>query len=181
MLVNKYNYLDATYTPDNLVSIPTTYAWGEAGSQKVTEDTYNAFLNLWKASNEQGYYLMVSSTYRTYDKQQKVYDEYKNSKGTDYADSIAARPGYSEHQTGYTIDMFEKGTTQKDFHNTESYNWLINNAHLYGFILRYPEDKEDITGYSFESWHYRYVGVEAATYIYQNKITFDEYYEYYLK
>ena len=180
MLVNKYYYLDNTYEPESLVSIPTTYAWGEPGYHKVTKETYDAFLNLWEASNEQGYYLMISSSYRTYDKQQEVYDDYKESRGTEYADSIAARPGYSEHQTGYTIDMFEKGTTQKTFHTTESYDWLINNAHKYGFILRYPEDKEDITGYSFESWHYRYVGIDVATYIYENKITFDEYYAYFL-
>jgi len=181
MLVNKYNYLDETYEPENLVTIPTTYSWGEYGSQRVTEDTYDAFLNLWNDSNDEGYYLMVSSSYRTYDKQQKVYDEYKESYGTEYADSIAAHAGYSEHQTGYAIDMFEKGTTQKTFHTTDSYKWLLENAHKYGFILRYPEDKEDITGYSFESWHYRYVGVEIATYIYENKITYDEYYAYFVK
>jgi len=181
MLVNKYHYLDSSYAPDDLVTISTTYAWGTYGSQKVNKTTYDAFMKLWKASNNEGYYLMVSSSYRTHDKQDQVYKDYQDSKGTDYADSIAARPGHSEHQTGYTIDMFEKGSTQKTFHTTESYNWLINNAHKYGFILRYPEDKVEVTGYGFESWHYRYVGVEAATYIYKNKITFDEYYAYFVK
>lgn len=181
MLVNKYYYLDENYTPDNLVTIPTTYAWGDLGSQKVTEDTYKAFLKLWEDSYENGYYLMVSSSYRTYNKQQLVYDDYKNSRGTEYADSIAARAGHSEHQTGYTIDMFLKGTTQKTFQDSDSYKWLLDNAHKYGFILRYPSDKEDITGYSFESWHYRYVGIETATYIYENNITFDEYYAYFVK
>ena len=125
---------------------------------------------------------MVSSSYRTYEKQELVYNDYKNSRGTEYADSIAARPGYSEHQTGYTLDIFEKtNSNQKTFHESTTYLWLKDNAHNYGFILRYPEDKEDITGYSFESWHYRYVGKDIATYIYQNNITFDEYYAYYLK
>ena len=181
MLANKYYYLDKNYEPENLVTIPTTYAWGEYGSKKITKETYDAFLNLWEDSNEQGFYLMVSSAYRTYDKQQEVYDDYKNSRGTEYADSIAARPGYSEHQTGYALDIFEKSSTQKDFHNSSSYAWLKENAHKYGFILRYPEDKENITGYSFESWHYRYVGIEVATYIYENNITFDEYYAYFVK
>ena len=72
-------------------------------------------------------------------------------------------------------------TSQKTFPETESYKWLKENAHKYGFIQRYPEDKVDITGYNFESWHYRYVGVEAATYIYENNITFDEYYAYFVK
>ena len=181
MLVNKYYQLDESYQPETLVTIPTTYAYGEAGSKKVTEDTYNAFIKLWEASNNEGYYLMVSSSYRDFDHQQRVYDEYEESRGKDYADTIAARAGHSEHQTGYTIDMFQIGTTQSTFHTTESYNWLINNAHKYGFILRYPEDKEEITGYNFESWHYRYVGIDAATYIYENNITFDEYYAYFVK
>ncbi len=181
MLVNKYYYLDNTYTPDTLVSIPTTYAWGDVGSKKVTEDTYNAFLNLWQAGYAEGYYFMVSSAYRTYDYQEEVYNNYKNSQGQNYADKIAARPGYSEHQTGYALDIFEKSTTQKDFYNTESYEWLKNNAYKYGFILRYPENLEDITGYTFESWHYRYVGIEVSTYIYENNITFDEYYAFFVK
>ena len=181
MLVNKYNYLDKTYEPENLVVISTTYAWGEKGSQKVTQSTYDAYMNLWQASHEQGFYLMVSSSYRTYEEQEEVYERYRKNQGIDYADSIAARPGFSEHQTGYSLDIFEKGYTQKTFKDSESYAWLQNNAYKYGFIERYPEDKEAITGYGFESWHYRYVGVEAATYIHNNQITFDEYYSYYVK
>ncbi len=181
MLVNKYTYLDETYEPEELVTISQTYSYGDLGSQKATQSTYDAFLNMWNASHEQGYYLMVNSSYRTHEKQQSVYDDYKKSYGTAYADSIAARPGYSEHQTGYTLDIFEMNTSQKTFPETESYKWLKENAHKYGFIQRYPEDKVDITGYNFESWHYRYVGVEAATYIYENNITFDEYYAYFVK
>ncbi len=181
MLVNKYYYLEQDYEPENLVTIPQTYSYGELGSQKVTESTYDAFLNLWNASNEAGYYLMVNSSYRTYEKQQAVYDDYKNTGGTNYADSIAARPGFSEHQTGYSLDIFEKGYSSANFKDSESYRWLMDNAYKYGFILRYPEDKVDITGYSYESWHFRYVGVEAATYIHENNITFDEYYAYFVK
>ena len=182
MLVNKYHYLDDTYTPDNLVTISQDYSWGELGSQKATEETVNAFIKMWKAAKEEGYHLMVSSSYRTYKKQDAVYKDYEDSRGIEYADTIAARPGYSEHQTGYALDIFEKNnSSQKTFHETEVYLWLKDNAHYYGFILRYPEDKENITGYSFESWHYRYVGTDVATYIYNNKITFDEYYAYFLK
>lgn len=180
MLVNKYYYLDASYIPDNLVTIPLTFAYGTLGSQKVTESTYNAFLNLWNAAKENGITLVINSSYRTFEKQEEVYNEYKKQ-GTDYADKYAARAGYSEHQTGYSLDMFATGTTSKNFHESDAYQWLINNAHKYGFILRYPIDKVNITGYSFESWHYRYVGVDAATYIYNNKITFDEYYAYFIE
>ncbi len=181
ILVNKYNYLPNDYVPDNLVTISLDYAYGELGSQKVTKETYDAFLSMWRASHENGYYLMVNSSYRNYQEQEETYNDYANANGTSYADTIAARPGYSEHQTGLTIDVFEQGTGQKNFASTPSYQWLKENAHKYGFIERYPIDKVDITGYDYESWHYRYVGIEAATYIYEHNITFDEYYAYFVK
>jgi len=90
LITNKYYYLTEDYTPENLVSIPTTYAWGEYGSKQVTQDTYDAFLNLWNAAHDNGYYLMVSSAYRTYEKQDSVYKEYEKTNGTEYADKIAA-------------------------------------------------------------------------------------------
>lgn len=181
MLVNKYYHLNKDYIPENLVTISTTYAWGIYGSQKVTKDTYDAFLKMWNASHDNGFYLMVSSSYRDYNQQESVYNTYKTKQGEKYADKIAARPGYSEHQTGYSLDIFEKGYTQKTFQDSDSYKWLQDNAYKYGFIERYPLDKVSITGYEFESWHYRYVGIEAATYIYNNHITFDEYYAYFVK
>jgi len=181
MLVNKYYSLDKEYEPDNLVTISTTYSWGTYGSQKVTEETFDAYMDMWKDANEAGFYLMVSSSYRTYDRQEAVYNDYKKSRGTEFADSIAARPGFSEHQSGYTLDIFEKSSSnQQTFYTSEAYLWLKDNAHKYGFILRYPEDKENITGYSFESWHYRYVGIDVANYIYENNITYDEYYAYFI-
>lgn len=181
MLTNKYYHLNEDYTPNELTTISQTYAWGEAGSKKVTKDTYDAYMNMWNASHEAGYYLMVSSAYRDYNKQVEVYNDYKTKSGEKYADTIAARPGYSEHQTGYALDIFEKGYSQKTFETSESYQWLLDNSYKYGFILRYPKDKEDITGYAYESWHYRYVGIDAATYIHNNNITFDEYYAYFVK
>ena len=100
--------------------------------------------------------------------------------GSEYADEIAARPGHSEHQTGLALDIFcTTNSNTKTFKDSEAYQWLLNNAYKYGFILRYPEGKENITGFTFESWHYRYVGTEIATYIYENDITFDEYYAYF--
>ena len=181
ILVNKYYYLK-DYEPDNLVTISSTYSWGNYGSQKVTEETYDAFLEMWEGAKEDNFYLMVSSSYRNYEKQETIYNDYKNKQGIEYADSIAARPGYSEHQTGLTLDIFEKTAyRQNTFHESDAYLWLKDNSYKYGFILRYPEDKEDITGYSFESWHYRYVGKDVAKYIYENNITFDEYYAYFIE
>ena len=182
LLVNKHYLLDKDYIPDDLVNVSQNYAWGEVGSQKVREVAYNAFLDMWNAANEEGYYLMINSSYRSYEDQEIVYNNYKNSSGERFADSIAARPGSSEHQTGLALDIFSKTNTNKNtFSQTDEAKWLKENAHNYGFILRYPEDKVDITGYSFESWHYRYVGVDIATYIYENDITYEEYYAYFLE
>ena len=182
MLVNKYYLLSSDYAPDDLVSVPQTYSWGELGSQKVREVAYNAFLDMWNAAEQEGYYLMINSSYRSYQDQEAVYNNYKSSSGQKYADSIAARPGSSEHQTGLAIDIFSKTNTNRNsFTDSPEAKWLEDNAHIYGFILRYPEDKVDITGYNYESWHFRYVGEDIATYIYEHDITFEEYYAYFIE
>ena len=97
------------------------------------------------------------------------------------ADLSTARAGFSEHQTGLAIDILTYNVTLSNFEETDAFKWLSSNAYKYGFILRYPKGKEDITGYEYESWHYRYVGVEIATQIFEEDITFDEYYAYYLE
>lgn len=182
MLVNKYYLLSSDYAPDDLVNVPQTYSWGELGSQRVREVAYNAFLDMWHAAEQEGYYLMINSSYRSYQDQEAVYNNYKSSSGQKYADSIAARPGSSEHQTGLAIDIFSKTNTNRNsFTDSPEAKWLEDNAHIYGFILRYPEDKVDITGYNYESWHYRYVGEDIATYIYEHDITFEEYYAYFIE
>lgn len=175
MIVNKYYLLTKDYNPENLVKIPTKYAWGD--DNYIIKDVYEAFLDMWKAASKEGYYLMVNSAYRTYEYQEQLYNDYKENYGLKYAENYAARPGASEHQTGMALDIFEKDhTSSKTFKDTEVYTWLKDNSYKYGFILRYPEGKENITGYSFESWHYRYVGIDTAKEIYQKNITFDEYY-----
>lgn len=182
MLVNKYYQLKSDYVPDDLVNISTKYAWGSAGSKQTRKITYDAFLEMWEAANLDGYYLMINSAYRSYQSQETVYNDYMKKRGERYADSIAARPGSSEHQTGLCLDIFSKNNSNKNtFGDTLEAQWLKDNAYKYGFILRYPEDKVNVTGYNFESWHYRYVGKEAAKYIYENDITFDEYYAFFLE
>lgn len=181
VLVNKYYLLDSSYEPNDLVVIPQTYSWGEKGSQRTRKVTYDAFLKMWNAANLEGYYLMVSSSYRSYQEQQIVYDNYKK-RGQKYADKYAARPGSSEHQTGLALDIFSKTNSNKNtFKDTQTAKWLEENSWKYGFILRYPRKDEDITGYSYESWHFRYVGDTAAKYIYENNITFDLYYSYFIE
>lgn len=183
MLVNKFYLLGSDYEPDDLVTISQTYSWGDKGSQRARKVTYDAFLDMWNAANsKQGYYLMVSSSYRSYSEQETVYNNYKKSRGQKYADSIAARPGSSEHQTGLTLDIFSKSNSNKNtFKDTEVAKWLKENCYRFGFILRYPEELVDVTGYNYESWHFRYVGKDIAKYIYENNISFEEYYAYFIE
>lgn len=180
MLVNKYYHLTKEYEPTDLVTVNNKYYYGE--NHKTRKVLYDAFIDMWNAANNENIYLIMNSTYRTYTEQQTVYDDYKNTRGTTYADSVAARPGASEHQTGLAIDIFSKeNTTTSNFKNSPAHEWLKSNGYKYGFIERYQEGKEKITGFEAEAWHWRYVGVEAATYIYQNNITFDEYYAYFIE
>ena len=179
MLVNKYYHLNEDYQPTDLVNINNRYYYGEG--HQIKSAVYDAFINMWNAANSEGIYLIINSSYRTYQEQQEVYDSYKDSRGTTYADSIAARPGYSEHQTGLSLDIFStEYTTAANFKGSPHHQWLIQNAYKYGFIQRYKEDTEELTGFAEEAWHWRYVGVEVATYLHEHDITFDEYYTYFI-
>ena len=177
ILVNKYYSLPDQYSPDDIVDIPTTYAF--EGNQ-IREEVYEAFKEMADAAAEDGITLIVNSGYRTYEYQKELYEQYESANGTDYADSYAARPNYSEHQTGLALDIVTYGMTMDNFDESDTYKWLIANCTDYGFILRYPEGKEEITGYAYESWHYRYLGKELAKKVEESGLTFDEYYAYYL-
>lgn len=180
ILTNKYYELGGEYAPDDLVDISIKYYYGEA--KKIRSEVYEAFKRMWEDAYKEGIYLIIVSAYRDYDSQVRVYNDYQESKGTTYADSIAARPGYSEHQTGLSLDIYSKDSTvASTFKNSKAYAWLIDNSYKYGFILRYPDGKKKITGFNYESWHYRYLGVELATKVYNEGITYDEYYAYYME
>lgn len=176
VLANKYNQLSREYVPDDLVSIPEEYCLNE--DQKMVEEARDAFVEMAKKAEEDGLTLRVRSSYRTYEQQEAIYNDYLENYGQARADSIAARPGFSEHQTGLVIDIATSQTSV--FSSTEEYQWMKNNAHLYGFIQRYPEGKSDVTGYNNEAWHYRYLGVDLATKVHDSGLTYDEYYVMYL-
>ena len=178
ILVNKFYYLDNTYNSDTMVSVSNQHSYGN--DQKLTNETYNAFINMFKAAKKENLTLIINSSYRSYEDQKEIYDYYNTLKGEEYANKIAAKPGHSEHQTGMAIDIQTYGSNIDTFEEFDEFKWLKDNAHKYGFILRYPKGKEYLTGYEYESWHYRYVGVDVANYIYQNNITFDEYYAYFM-
>ena len=179
MLVNKYNYLTSDYNPNDLEELSNVYAYGT--NQMLRIDAYNAFIEMWNKATEDGYKLIVNSSYRSYEEQEKIYNDYSSWYGKAEADKKAARPGYSEHQTGLALDIQSYCSENKEFDECPEFTWLINNAYKYGFILRYPKDLDYITGYNYESWHYRYIGTKASTYIHKNNITFDEYYAYFVK
>lgn len=179
ILTNKFYSLDNTYNSDNMVTVSKQYSYGE--NQMLTSDTFDAFLNMFHAAKNEDLTLIINSSFRSYEEQEEVYNDYKNSRGEIEANKIAAKPGFSEHQTGMAVDIQTYGSKASTFEEFDEFKWLQDNAYKYGFILRYPKDKEYLTGYEYESWHYRYVGIEAATYIHENDITFDEYYAYFIE
>ena len=170
MIVNKYNKLSNNYVPKNLKRIKKC----TKGEYYLTKEAKVAFDKLCEASIKDNMAISVSSAYRSYTEQEEIYNYYLEASGIKYADSIAARPGFSEHQTGLALDLVSLNSTF--FIYSKEYEWMKNNAHKYGFILRYEKGKEHITGYSAEAWHFRYVGEEVAKYIYENNITYEEYY-----
>ena len=169
VIVNKYNKLDANLVPTKLIELDKC----SDGGQYLAEEAKLAYDKMCTASLKEGLKLGVTSSYRSYESQQNVYASYLKSNGKEYVNQYVATPGYSEHQTGLALDV--KSTVSSPFKTTKEYTWMINNSYKYGFILRYPEDMENITGYSPEAWHFRYVGEEIAKYIYDNKITYEEY------
>ena len=178
ILVNKYNYLDKDFEPEDLVDISSQYAYA---NNKTRKHVYEAYKDMCHAAKKEDLTLIVTSSYRSYDSQEKIHTRYTNQKGEEWADSVSARPGYSEHQTGLALDIVTYNSTMDNFEDSDEFKWLKKNSYKYGFILRYPKDKTFITGYDYESWHYRYVGKEIAKEIHELGITFDEYYAYYLK
>ena len=177
MLVNKYHALNNEYKASDIVKTSSTYSYA---NNNLNSEAYEAFKNLADAAKEEGHTILILSSYRNYEYQDNLWKQRKQAFGTRKADEYAARAGSSEHETGYAIDVADFYDKNDSFKDTESYQWMLTNAHKYGFILRYPEGKENITGYKFESWHYRYLGVDLATKVYNEGITFDEYYEFYL-
>ncbi len=173
VLVNKHRQLSSAYIPDDLVTIDDEYVKSE-GEIQIERNVAKAFYDMAKAAKKDGMELMVSSGYRSYKDQEEVTNTYLKLYGQNYVDNYVAKPGFSEHQTAMSLDIASKSVST--FVNSDEYVWMMDNAYKYGFILRYPKSKEDITGYKCEAWHYRYVGKKIAKYIKENNITYDEYY-----
>ena len=166
-LVNKYNYISNSYIPNNLVKINNMY---------INKEAYNAYQEMKSDIEKENLNIRIISAYRSYDYQESLYDKYLQKEDKKIVDTYSARPGYSEHHTGLAIDIDNEKLSFEKFYLTKEFLWMQNNAHKYGFILRYPKNKENITGYSYEPWHYRYVGKEVAKYIKKHNSTYEEYY-----
>ena len=173
VLVNKHYYLESDYVPEKLENISVQYALSD---MKLVHEAREAFETMAKSAKKQKLNIVAMSTYRSYDYQVKLWNKYAKQDGERKADTYSGRAGHSEHQTGLAVDVYNEKENYTNFEKTKEFDWMQEHAHEYGFILRFPKDKENETGYQYESWHYRYVGVEAATYIKENNISFEEYY-----
>lgn len=169
ILVNKYYALGKDYRPSELQSI------APYGHGKLAQDAAVAFKQLASDARENGYTIVGISAYRSYQTQATLYQRYVLKDGQELADTYSARAGHSEHQTALAIDVASHDHNILSFEHSDSFVWMREHAHEYGFILRYPKGKEQITGYKYEPWHYRYVGIEVASALKKSGMTFDEY------
>ena len=176
IIANKLSYL-GDYVPDDLVNVDGSYCMQDGVMLK--SEAYEHLKQMFEAAREEGYYFYISTAYRSYDFQKALYDSYLLKDSAEVVDTYSSRPGFSDHQTGLACDIGMPGYKFEMFTDTDECRWLHENAYKYGFILRYPEGKENITKYKYESWHFRYVGVEVSTYIYENNITLEEYVAYF--
>ena len=177
VLVNKYHQLPAGFMQYNLVNMSREYTANDGKQYLLAGVAYEKYAQMSDAAKADGISMRVISAYRTEDYQRSLYNNKVISTGKINADNYSARPGHSEHQTGLAVDI---SSTSGLFEYTAAFKWLQKHAHEYGYILRYPKGKEWITGYSYEPWHYRYVGTDAARIIYEEGITYEEYYAKYI-
>ena len=178
VLVNKYHQLPLGFEQLNLVNMNRAYTANDGKQYWLAGEAYEKYIEMWDAAKKDGLSMRVVSAYRTEDYQRGLYNNKVRTTGKVYADNYSARPGHSEHQTGLAVDI---GSTRNGvFEYSAEFRWMLQHAHEYGYILRYPKGKEWITGYSYEPWHYRYVGTDAARIIYEEGITYEEYYAKYI-
>jgi D-alanyl-D-alanine carboxypeptidase len=178
--VSKSVPLPDGYIPTSLIEVESKYKSGI----KVDKKAYDNWLDLKTDAFKQNIIIDIESAYRSFDYQKKVLDDLIALKGEEYASNAVAKPGHSEHQTGLAIDycilkdgVFLNSDDDVDLlYSLDECKYIASIAHKYGFIIRYSEGKEHITGYKYEPWHLRYVGKHLATYLYENDITLDEYY-----
>ena len=175
VLVNKRNPLPTSYAPKDLIDaaelgVPAT------GASQLRKEAAEALAEMYDAAERAGVGFTLRSGYRSYATQKSLFGTYVSQHGLAYADRISARAAYSEHQTGLAVDITTQSSLTRSFGATTAGKWLAENAYKYGFILRYPKGAESITGFSYEPWHFRYVGTEISRSMHDDGVaTFEEY------
>lgn len=179
VVVNKTNKLPDNYAPQDLVDPDVPFTFKEKlEKRKMRKEAAAALEKLFQAAKDAGLPLAGVSAYRSQQTQTALYNNYVQKEGEAKANVYSAKPGFSEHQTGLAIDVTGsngKCAAQDCFGATKEAKWLADHAHEYGFIIRYPKGKESITGYQYEPWHLRYVGVDMAKDIVKQGLTLEEY------
>ncbi len=176
ILVNKKYAVSSRFKPINLVKIDGSLCTNQG--QYLKSEAYSAYKNMLADAKAQGFNIKICSAYRTYDTQRYLFTNYVKTHDLDYALISSAFPGRSEHHTGLALDVTSKSmgwALSQNFINYPDGKWINDNCANYGFIIRYPQGKTDITGYKYEPWHLRYVGVDVATDIMSRGITLEEY------
>lgn len=165
-MVDGITYVDGILVANKTYALPQSYAPG------VDDEAQAAFDEMAAAAAQDGISLFIASGYRSYDYQKGLYERYVARDGKAEADTYSARPGHSEHQTGLAFDL---NKVDSSFAGTPEALWIAEHCHEYGFILRYPQDKEAVTGYCYEPWHVRYLGVDTAAAVYESGLCLEEY------
>lgn len=180
LLVNKEYLLSSEYIPYMVEPEVEIYHKGINERRYLQPIAATALEEMFAAAEDDGLHLVLRCGFRSYKLQKSIYSWNLKTYGYYEVTRYHALPGTSEHQTGLAVDLCCEATNYEnnfDIIQTPEYAWLLNNAHRYGWILRYPKHKTEITGYNFEPWHFRYVGVELATYLKYNDLTLEEYYD----
>lgn len=180
VLVNKEFSLGEDYEVEDLVEVQVPTVLENTEVNQLRKVAADALYEMFEAAKEEGIYLYARSGYRSYQTQVHLFNGYKEKHGEEAANRYSAKPGHSEHQTGLVMDVTSESVglqLTEEFGETVEGRWLAENAHRFGFIIRYPKGKEEITGYIYEPWHIRYLGVELATAIYESQLTYEEYLE----
>lgn len=180
-IINRDYTLPEDYRPEDLTEPDVRFSFsGSYDKRKLREKAATALEKLFAAAEEDGCILYGVSGFRSYERQAEIYNRNLSTKGSAYTDLYSAKPGTSEHQSGLSIDVSSQSANlqlSESFGTTKEGQWIVKNAWKYGYILRYAEDKADITGYAYEPWHIRYVGKKLAKYLYDNNLCLEEYYE----
>lgn len=166
-VIDGITYFDGVMIANKTYTLPASY---NPGVQPVAME---AFYDMQAAAAADGISLWILSSFRSYEDQDVIYNRYVAQDGRDAADTYSSRPGHSDHQTGYTFDL---NSLEQDFQYDPAGQWLDKNCYKYGFIIRYPKGKDSSTGYMYEPWHVRYIGVDLATKVTQSGLSLEEYF-----